>query len=220
MKSVSKALIVTPIVLALSGCVIHVGGGHSSDSGGGVSSLFGDVSVSAGKSVNDVSSVNGDVELEDNVIARTVDTVNGDVEIGDHVVVRSISVVNGEIEIGQHFESESGISSVNGDIEVDEHGRINGDVSNVNGDISLVATHVTLDVVTNNGDISLTRSSHIAGDLVYRDGNGSKRNWGTPPTLTIDADSTVDGQIILERPVKLNIENPALLEKVQHRFGE
>jgi DUF4097 and DUF4098 domain-containing protein YvlB len=201
MKSVSKALIVTPIVLELSGCVIHVGGGHSSDSGGGVSSLFGDVSVSAGKSVNDVSSVNGDVELEDNVIARTVDTVNGDVEIGDHVVVRSISVVNG-------------------DIEVDEHGRINGDVSNVNGDISLVATHVTLDVVTNNGDISLTRSSHIAGDLVYRDSNGSKRNWGTPPTLTIDADSTVDGQIILERPVNLNIENPALLEKVQHRFGE
>lgn len=223
MKLVSKAPLLAPLVLSLglTGCVIHVGGGHSGDSGGsGVSSLFGDVSVSSGKSVTDVSSVNGDVELEDSVTARTVDTVNGDVEIGDHVQVRSISVVNGEIETGQHFTSESSISSVNGDIDVDAHSRINGDVSNVNGDITLIGTNVSLDVVTNNGDISLLQSTVIAGDLIYRDGNGSKRNWGTPPTLVIDANSKVEGSIILERPVTLKIDNPAMLDKVQRRFGQ
>ncbi|WP_100658415.1 hypothetical protein [Alteromonas flava] len=207
--------------IMLSGCVIHVGAdAHDWDSDDHeVSSVFGDVSVSAGKQVSEVSSVNGDVELHDRVEAERASSVNGDIEIGERVSVGSIDVVNGDIEAGEHFSNQHGIESVNGDIQIAAHGVINGMIKTVNGDIELNESAVNNDIITINGDIHLQRGTSVSGDIIYERNNS--RQWDNDrPTLRIDADSTVGGNIVLHRPVKLEFADPQLHDKVIKHFGE
>ena len=214
-KNILKSsLIATALSISLSGCIVHVGGDHDIDwddeSGSSVSSVFGEASVSAGKSVGDVSSVNGGVELKDDVSAKQVDSVNGDVDIGNRVSVHSIDVVNGDIDIGEFFKAESNIESVNGDISIHKNGSISGSVITVNGDIDLKQTQINHDVQTTNGSLTLTAGTVVMGNVVYERAN--QRYWSRDnlPTLRIDKGSTVNGSIILYRPVNLELENSDL----------
>lgn len=216
-----KTLTACCFTLSLSGCVIHVGGDDWNDNGkGSVSSIFGEASVSSGKSVGDVSSVNGGVELHDDVSAERVDSVNGDVDIGNRVTVRSIDVVNGDIETGIDFTARGNLESVNGDIELAEKGKIEGSIVTVNGDIELRETFVGKNLRTTNGSLNVSNGSVIDGDIVYDRVNQRKWTRGNLPTLRIDDSSTVNGAIVLHRPVNLEIENAALKAKVQQRFSQ
>ncbi len=202
----------------LSGCVIHVGSDGVDSGFRGVSSVFGEVSVSQGKTVGDVSSVNGGIELEDDVTAGTVDTVNGSIEIGADVSVKEATTVNGDIEAGRNFSSFGKVKTVNGEIVIAQQSRVQGDVATVNGDIVLKSVNIEGDIYTKNGDISLEENTVVHGDLVYGRQDRSRRN--TKPTLTISGDSSVKGDIILKRPVTLYIDDQQLLERIQYRYSD
>ncbi|MDM7859857.1 hypothetical protein QTP81_04485 [Alteromonas sp. ASW11-36] len=210
-----KLTAVAALLLSTSGCVIHVGGTNDDSS---FSSVLGDVEIAAGRSVGDISSVNGDVELEHDVTAASINSVNGDIEIANNVTVDSIDVVNGDVEIGQGFNSQYGIESVNGDIEIASGGTVNGSIVTVNGDVELRDSTVNNDIVTTNGDISITRGTVVDGDIVFEKVRKGNSDWNSQPVLRIDASSTVTGRIILNRPVKVDIESAELQEKVEHRY--
>lgn len=207
---------------ALSGCVIHVGGKGSGDWDiKGVSSVFGDVEVSSGKTVSDVSSVNGGVRLHDNVSAQEVDTVNGDIRIGDNVSVTFAETVNGSITTGVSFSSKRSVETVNGDIDILPDGKVGSSVSTVNGDITLKKVSVNGDVNTTNGDIRLYGSSIINGDVIFRRNNDKswfEDNYVKGQTLFVEKSVKINGDIILERDIELDFENPAMHDKVIKRY--
>lgn len=218
LKTIPAMLLVGSLVVSLSGCIIHVGGNDKdrSRNGHGVSSVFGDVEVSKGKQVGDVSSVNGDIELHQNVTAQDVDTVNGSLEFDANVSVYSAKTVNGDIEIKHHFQSMGKVETVNGDIEIDHDSVVEDDIETVNGDIQLNQVDVNGSLITYNGDIKLLSQSHVKGDIRFAKNNNRKQY--SKPTLRIEKGSTVDGDIILEKEVKLDIDDANLLRKVQYRF--
>ena len=213
----AKSVLTLMTVAHLSGCIIHVGGG-AEDGSGRVSSVFGGLTVSEGKHVSDVNSVNGSIDLEDHVSAEDVETVNGSIEIGDNVSVDDAETVNGDIDIGRNFSSSGFVETVNGDIRILRNSQVGGNVKTVNGDIELSGVSVNGDADTRNGDVTLTNNTHIKGDVVFHHNKGANR-WKSVPSLTISADSKVDGQIILHREVKLDFDDAELLKKVQYKYN-
>ncbi|GAB5380975.1 MAG: hypothetical protein Alis3KO_17590 [Aliiglaciecola sp.] len=219
-KSFTQYAVVAATVFSLSGCIIHVGGGGNSSSGGnGVSSVFGGLEISEGKQVSNVSSVNGSIELNDSVTANAVDTVNGSIEIGDFVTVESANTVNGDIEAGKHFTSFGNVETVNGDIEIRQASVLHQNAETVNGDIRIDGSEVKGSLHTHNGDVILQNNSKILGDIVYHS-NHRKQRYNSIPTLTIKQGSIVEGQIILQREVELDIEDAELLRKVSYQYDE
>jgi DUF4097 and DUF4098 domain-containing protein YvlB len=219
--TLAKFLVISLTAISLSGCIIHVGGKQKGDKGG-VSSVFGSVEVSEGKSVADVSSVNGGIELHNNVVAQQVDTVNGDIEIGANVTVENANTVNGSIDVRSDFKSFGDVETVNGDISIQQDSEIQGSVKTINGDIKLNGVLVSKDVITKNGDVTLRNSSIVYGDLIYESQNqsNSKSYRFNRPELKIEKGSQVLGNIILRQKVDLDIEDPELLEKVQHNYSD
>ena len=96
--------------------------------------------------------------------------------------------------------------------------KIGGSVTTVNGDIDMSQTEISYHLRTTNGDMHISDNSVIEGDIVYE--TVSKNQWkrSQHPKLRIEKGSTVKGAIILKRPVKLHIDDPALLAKVQKHF--
>lgn len=215
---IAKSILTLMTVAHLSGCIIHVGG-DAEDGSGRVSSVFGGLTVSEGKRVSDVNSVNGSIDLEDHVSAQDVETVNGSIEIGDNVSVDEAETVNGDIDIGRNFSSAGFVETVNGDIRILRNSQVGGNVKTVNGDIELSGVSVNGDADTRNGDITLADNTHIKGDVVFHHNKGSNR-WKSLPSLTISADSKVDGKIILHREVQLNFDDAELLKKVQYEYND
>ncbi|MFC3095141.1 hypothetical protein DRW07_16450 [Alteromonas sediminis] len=197
--------------LSLSGCVIHI------NDSSGVSSILGNVSVSAHKSVGDVSSVNGNVELLEFVSAQEVDTVNGNIDMANDVSVFSIDVVNGDIVAGERLKVATHIESVNGNITINDSSRIEGSIDSVNGDIQLTSTQIGEHVITQNGDITLQGNTFVSGNIVFEKARSNHRHT---PTLTIKNGSNVGGDIVLYRKVKLDIADPVVKNKVKNRWAE
>lgn len=218
-----KNLTILITAISLSGCIIHVGGKKNNDSNyGSVSSVFGSVEVSEGKSVGNVSSVNGGIELHDNVVAQQVDTVNGDIDINSNVTVENANTVNGSIEAKSSFKSFGDVETVNGDISIQQDSEIQGVVKTINGDIKLNGVLVSKDVITKNGDVVLKNGSIVYGDLIYesQDNSNHKSYRFNRPELKIESGSQVLGSIILKQKIDLDIEDPELLKKVQHNYSQ
>ena len=213
-----KTLIASTLFFAvttmLSGCVVHVGHANAQE-GEDISSVFGSVDVATHRSVGDLSSVNGDVSLEDHAQAEDISVVNGSVEMGSHVRVDEINIVNGDLDAGSHLHVANSIETVNGDINIEQQSTIQGSVETVNGDIQIAGSIVDSNIESMNGDITLKGDTLVKGDIIYkiRDEGWLERN-STKPKLTIEADVSIGGSIILERPVNLDIASPALQEKV------
>lgn len=213
-----KTLIASTLCFAattmLSGCVIHVGNA-SAQEGEVISSVFGSVDVAEHRSVGDLSSVNGNVSIEDYAQAEDISVVNGGVEIGSHVRIDEINIVNGDLDAGSNLHVTNSIETVNGDINIEKQSTIQGSVETVNGDIKIVDSVVENNIESMNGDITLKGDTLVKGDIIYkmRDEGWLERN-STKPKLTIDADVSIGGSIILERPVNMDIANAALQEKV------
>lgn len=221
--TLAKLFIISVTAISLSGCIIHVGGKKNSDSEhGSVSSVFGSVEVSEGKTVGDVSSVNGGIELHNNVVAQQVDTVNGDIEINTNVTVENASTVNGSIEVDTNFKSFGDVETVNGDISILQDSEVQGGVKTINGDIKLNGVLVSRDVITKNGDVRMINGTIVYGDLIYESQNNSNsKNYRfNRPELKIEKGSQVLGNIILKQKIDLDIEDPELLKKVQHNYSQ
>jgi DUF4097 and DUF4098 domain-containing protein YvlB len=127
--------------------------------------------------------------------------------------VPDISKVNGRIRV--LAEKRMGdISSVNGDIDLDDGVEIER-AETVNGDIRVsrdASVHGSLSTV--NGGILLTDGSIVEGDIIVE----GKRSWfgrffsfaPKSSKITIDADSSVMGDIHLYRKVSIGIAEPAV----------
>ncbi|WP_411692430.1 hypothetical protein [Glaciecola sp.] len=214
---------ITLLSFSLSGCIIHVNA-KSNDSDRGDSSYSTDltttnksVRVAEGRTVENISSVNGSVSIDDNVTAERVSNTNGQIKIGDNVKVDSVKAVNGQIKIKEGFVSKGDVSTVNGQIKIGENGQVGGELSTVNGSINIHNVVVEKDIVTVNGHIYLKEGSVVKGDIHFR-GNNNNNNRKHTPVLYISADSNVEGDIILERPVELELENKSLESKVKRLY--
>ena len=222
-KLTTAALLIT-LTLSTSGCIIHVGGqDNNGNDKSDYSSVFGGVDVSENKQVGDLSSVNGNITMQDNVSARDVNAVNGNIEINNNAQVNELSTVNGDIQAQTYLSVKRDVSTVNGNITLGADSMVGQDVTTVNGDIYLTQTFVSNDIQTKNGSITLVDGSVVEGDIEFKsqeDGSwwSDKSREHNPPTLTIDASSDVKGKIILRQIVVLEIENPALLAKVERRY--
>lgn len=223
-SKLTTAVLLAALTVSTSGCIIHVGGNDKNDSDGiEYSSVFGGVDIAENKRVGDLSSVNGNITIEDNATARDVNAVNGNIEIGNNVTVNDLSTVNGDIQTQNFLSAQRDVSTVNGNITFGENSKVDEDVTTVNGDISLTSTTVGDDITTKNGSISLLKGSVVEGDIEFESQDNSSW-WGeksrehNPPTLTIDASSDVKGIIILHQVVILEIDNPAVLAKVERRY--
>lgn len=218
-----KISIASALILSLSGCIIHVGkDSNSRNHKNDVSSVLGSLEISEGKNVTDVSSVNGDVTLENNVTALNVDSVNGTIEVGDRVSVKRLETVNGGIETGKHFNASEGVETVNGSIRIRHSSTVQNNVETLNGDIDLENTNVMGDVQTLNGSITLTDDTHIHGDIIFASKNhhSKKSRYSSLPVLEIEHGSIVDGDIILNREVELDIDDAELLRKVVYQYEQ
>ena len=224
LTKLKTAVLLTALTLSTSGCIIHVGGNDDNDSDNAeYSSVFGGVDVSENKQVGDLSSVNGNITMQDNVSARDVNAVNGNIEIGNNAQVNELSTVNGDIQAQTYLSVKRDVSTVNGNISFATNSRVGQDVTTVNGDIKLTQTFIGDDVKTRNGSITLAQGSVVEGDIEFESQDdsswwGDKTREHNPPTLTIDESSDVKGKIILHQVVVLEIENQALLAKVERRY--
>lgn len=209
---VALSLIAT---ITLSGCVINVGDNGDYHDGGDVSSVMGSVTIYKGRHAGDVSSINGSITLQDFTVAEDVSTVNGSVNIGENVAANSVATVNGDIEAGRSFNNFGDLDTINGDISLSKGSLVDGDIETANGDIELPGVEVKGELRTLNGDITLTDSTHVFGDIVFEEAEdgweSAESNW---PVLSIDHGVMVNGNIILERGVKLELADKTLESKV------
>ena len=199
---------------ALSGCVINVGGHNSSDYDGNVNRVFGSISVSEHRQVGSLTTVNGGITLSDNVKADELTTVNGGVTVGDFCEIDGITVVNGDIEAGKQLVSGDGIESVNGDIILGSGAKVDGSLITVNGDIEAADLTLTDNIETVNGDITISGNSIIEGDIIYDDPENNDNH--STPTLSITDTVRLNGEIVLERDVKLEIPD-TMTSKVRYK---
>ena len=224
LTKLSIAALLTALTLSTSGCIIHVGAqDHNNSDKTDHSSVFGGVDVSKNKQVGELSSVNGNINIEDNVRAEDVNAVNGNIAVDNNVQVHDLSTVNGDIQAQTYLSVKRDVSTINGNITLGADSMVGKDVSTVNGDILLTQTFVSNDVKTKNGSINLVDGSVVGGDIEfeYQDNGGwwsDKSREHNPPTLTIDESSDVKGKIVLHQVVVLEIDNPALLKKVERRY--
>ncbi|CAN0530562.1 unnamed protein product, partial [Scytosiphon promiscuus] len=88
--------------------------------------------------------------------------------------------------------------------------------------IILLYTRVGSDVKTSNGNIRLADGSQVEGDIVLE----GKRSWlgrifrfePRPPKITIDAESSVLGDIHLYREAQLDIADGAVVGRVIEHY--
>jgi DUF4097 and DUF4098 domain-containing protein YvlB len=207
-------------IIGSSGCVIQVGGAERE---GNVSSIFGQLEVSEGKTVKDVSSVNGGVELQDHVQAQRIDSVNGTIAVGDFVSVYSMHTVNGDIEAGHNLQVSQDVRTINGGVDLKYDSLVSRDIETINGDIALDDVRVGGNIETQNGNVSLSNQTQVTGDIVFHPRDKDSWSWAGEqniPELSIDTGSSVQGRIILEREVKLNFVDPELQERVIRRYNQ
>lgn len=189
-----------------------------------IDKVLGSAVVGSDQHYGDITLVNGSVQMASNSSAKDVSVVNGSIDLRDNVRVNNATTVNGSIESGKGLQVAGELSTVNGKILPGAEAMIGGNVASVNGDIVLDNSEVAHDVSTVNGDIKLTGNSVIKGDLVYKPRGKKKSFFGwrnnSKPTLYIGADAVVEGSIILQQEVELQIDNPAMQAKVVYQIND
>lgn len=178
-----------------------------------ISKINGGIRISAEERVGDLSSINGGVDLARGSSADEIDTVNGGIDLDDDVVIAGAETVNGRITAGNDVTVNGSLSTVNGPIRTASGTVVEDQVRTVNGKIQLRNTMVGEDVQTRNGDITLQDGSTVEGDLVIK----GRRSWigrifnfdRGEPRISIDADSSVRGDIHLYRKADLDIDDGA-----------
>ena len=202
-------LLAVPVYGASVNKSIKVEAGSESD---GASSVNGSVTVGAGAVVTGtLKTVNGKVRIAEDAEIRSASTVNGSLSVAENVNAENLSTVNGSISVGENSTVKGAVEAVNGRITLEQGAKVSENVGNVNGDILLEGSEVGGGVNTVSGDVDLRDAAVIRGDLLIE--KPSMWSWGERksrmPTITIGPGSRVDGNIILEREVKLYISETA-----------
>lgn len=187
-----------------------------------ISKVNGGIRVSAEERVGDISSVNGGIDLDNGAVAARLDTVNGGIDLDDRVEIERAETVNGGIRVNRDVTVHGSLSTVNGGIQTNPGTVIEDRISTVNGKIRLRGTRVHDNVQTSNGDILVTDGSVVEGDIIVK----GRRSWigrffsfnRKPSKITIDADSSVRGDIHLYREVNLDIADGAEVGDVIEHF--
>jgi UDP-3-O-[3-hydroxymyristoyl] glucosamine N-acyltransferase len=189
---------------------INLGDNSENDS---QSSVNGSISVGDNSVVNgSLSTVNGTIRVGQNTRLKDAETVNGSVRIDSGSSVDDVNSVNGSIRIGEKVTVGGEIEVVNGKISVQKGTTVADGVSNVNGEIELEGADIGGNVATVNGDVTLSDSAVIQGDLLVEKPGG----WGfdrtnRKPKVIIGPGSKVLGKIVAEREVELFISETAVV---------
>ncbi|MEO3677656.1 hypothetical protein [Rheinheimera fenheensis] len=189
-----------------------------------IDKVMGSAVVGSQQHYGDISLVNGSLQMASDSSANDVSVVNGSIELRDNVRLNSASTVNGSIESGSNLQVAGNLETVNGAIRPGTAASIGGSIDTVNGDITLDNSEVAQNISTVNGDISLTGSSVVKGDLVYKPRGKKKSFFGwsntSKPRLHIAADAVVEGRILLQQEVELQLDNPAMQAKVVYDIND
>ena len=180
------------------------------------------ISVDSEESVGDVSSVNGGIRLKEGASAAKLTTVNGSIDIDDGAQLRSAHTVNGGISVGIDVLVSGSLETVNGGISTGAGTSIDESIETVNGRVRLRNTNVGGDIETSNGDIDIVQGSRVEGDVLIK----GRRHWwdrffdfnNRPPEITIDAESTVLGDIHLYLETELNVADGAVRGEIIEHF--
>jgi hypothetical protein len=190
-----------------------------------------DIEVGAGERVErPLSTVNGRVRIGEGAnVERSTTTVNGGVGIGARASVASVETVNGKIVLGPDAQAES-LATVNGAIQIEAGARVSGDVEAVNGRVVIEAgAEVDGKVASVNGQLwlkgaragslenvaggmILESDSVVSGELRVRKPRGGKTE---PVTVVIHARAQVEGPLVFEREVKLQVHRDAVIGRVE-----
>lgn len=189
-----------------------------------IDKVMGSAVVGSNQHYGDISLVNGSVQLASDSSANDVSVVNGSIELRDNVRLNSASTLNGSIESGSNLQVAGNLETVNGAIRPGTAASIGGSIDTINGDITLDNSAVAQNISTVNGDISLTGSTVVKGDLVYKPRGKKKSFFGwsntSKPRLHIAADAVVEGRILLQQEVELQLDNPAMQAKVVYDIND
>lgn len=191
---------------------------------GSIDKVLGSAAVASNEHYSDISLVNGSLKMASNSSAKSVSLVNGSVKLAEHVSIESASTVNGSVSADANLKVQRDLTTVNGKIYPGSNAVIGGHVETVNGDIRLENSEVGKDVTTVNGDITLDGNSVVKGDIVYKPRGKRKGffSWGNneKPVLRIAANAVVEGKIVLQQEVELQLENAALQDKVIYQIND
>ena len=142
----------------------------------------------------DLTTVNGSVSIgADSQLDGDGSTVNGSIRVGDRAVVNDVASVNGSVTIGDDVQLRDA-KAVNGSIVSGSRVSSSGIFETLNGRIEVGPDSVVEGGIgTANGDI-LVRGAEV-GRITT--GNGD---------ITLEANSRVNGEILVERPRRFNEE--------------
>jgi len=223
MKEVSHTMKLTAATMLamLLGSYLYSSSANAAE-GQDISKVNSGIRVSAEERVGDISSVNGGIDLGSGATAEKIETVNGGIDLDDGVEIESAETVNGGIRVSRDVSVHGSLSTVNGGIQTNPGTVIDRRVSTVNGKIRLRDTRVGENVQTSNGDILLTDGSVVEGDIVVK----GRRSWfgklfgfgQKSSKITIDADSSVMGDIHLYRKVTLDIADGTVAGEIIEHF--
>ena len=219
MKSLPIILLAAMAVLAApasanSNKSIRIEAGENSSGG---STVNGSIRVGEGAYVNgSLETVNGSIKVANGVQAGEVESVNGRISIGDDSIIESSETVNGRNELGERVQVAGNVQTVNGGIKAGAGSRIGGDVDAVNGGIKLMAVEVEGDVTNVNGDIELTDGTRVRGSVIVRKPKRMGWSWGKKDlsNITIGPNVIIEGELELQREVKLYVHSTARIGKI------
>ncbi len=181
-----------------------------------IDKVNGAIRTEAGTDYDTLETVNGSIHVARGVHARGVETVNGGIELDEQSRVGDASTVNGGISAGRDVIVEGDLETVNGGISTDAGSEVIGKVETVNGGIQLRATRVGAGIETVNGDIEVLDGSTVKGGIIVRKPN---TGWFSTqklrvPRVVIGANSVVEGELLFEREVDLQVDPTAKIGRV------
>lgn len=219
LRKLPALVLICSLASLSTGCVVYTGGAKH---GSSVSGIMGNINIDPNSEQGNLSMVNGSIHVGHHSQVKRVNTVNGSIEFESNVKVRQAETVNGDIVAGEYLYADGDVTTVNGNIELGAHAVIQGNVTTVNGDINLEYAQVEADLVNVNGDMQLTGATQVKGDVIYRKPSSSwfnsehKKN----PKLFSGPQVSIEGNIILERPVELNLAPGVLKGRVIEKFAD
>ncbi|MEM7280049.1 MAG: hypothetical protein AAF438_00260 [Pseudomonadota bacterium] len=191
----------------------------SSDPGKDYETVNGNVTVREGvqlDSSSEVSTVNGSIRIGESAVVGEVDTVNGSVKLGDFAKAESVNTVNGSIRMAEGVEIRGDVETVNGSLRLNSSGVVGGGMENVNGSIQIRGGRVDGSLVTYTGDILITEGGSVAGGLTVKKSRKSGWKWGDrkDPKIIIGPNSSIAGELVFERDVKLYVHDSASVGRI------
>ncbi len=183
----------------------------------------GDVRLGAEAVSGDIDTGSGSVSLDVGARAGMIDTGSGSVDLADRAASGGIDTGSGSVDIGVQATVDGDIDTGSGSVRIKEGSRVNGKIDTGSGDVDLrgVIVKGPVDVGSGNirladvaaeslavtsGDITLSGSTRIAGELRIR----KRKCWGLcwggrDPVVRVGPGVVIDGKIIVEDGAKADI---------------